>query len=105
MITKSDIEEAYRRIRNDIVRTPLVYSQKMSRLCGCETLFKLENFQTTGSFKDRGALNKLLSLSAEERGERGHRGFRRQSCPGRRVSLPAPGDPGEDHHAPGHPFD
>ena len=67
MITRNDIEEAYRRIRDDVVCTPLVYSEKMSRLCGCRTLFKLENFQNTGSFKDRGALNKLLSLSPEER--------------------------------------
>lgn len=69
MITKSDIEEAYRKIRNDVVCTPLVWSQKLSQLCGCQTLFKLENFQTTGSFKERGALNKLLSLSPEEKGK------------------------------------
>jgi threonine dehydratase len=67
MISKSDIEEAHRKIRNDVVRTPLVHSQKLSQLCGCQTLFKLENFQMTGSFKDRGALNKLLTLSFEER--------------------------------------
>ncbi len=69
MITKSDIEEAYRKIQRDIVRTPLVYSQKLSQLCGCQALFKLENFQMTGSFKERGALHKLLSLSSEERGK------------------------------------
>lgn len=67
MISKSDIEEAYRKIRNDVVRTPLVHSQKLSQLCGCQTLFKLENFQMTGSFKERGAVNKLLTLSPEER--------------------------------------
>jgi threonine dehydratase len=67
MITKSDIEEAYRNIRGDIVHTPLVFSQKLSQLCGCRAFFKLENFQMTGSFKDRGALHKLLSLSPEER--------------------------------------
>jgi threonine dehydratase len=69
VITKSDIEAAYRNIQKDIVRTPLVYSQKISRLCGCQVFLKLENFQMTGSFKDRGALNKLLSLSPEERGK------------------------------------
>ena len=67
MISKADIEEAYGKIRNDIVRTPLVYSQKISQLCGCQVFLKLENFQMTGSFKERGALNKLLSLSPGER--------------------------------------
>jgi threonine dehydratase len=63
MISPSDIEKAYTVIRPHIVRTPIVYSQKLSELCGCRTLFKLENFQMTGSFKERGALNKLLNLS------------------------------------------
>jgi threonine dehydratase len=67
MVTKFDVEEAYRIIRGDIVHTPLVFSQKVGQLCGCQTFFKLENFQMTGSFKDRGALHKLLSLSPEER--------------------------------------
>jgi threonine dehydratase len=67
MISKADIEAAYGKIRNDIVRTPLVYSQKLSQLFGCRVFLKLENFQMTGSFKERGALNKLLSLSPGER--------------------------------------
>ncbi len=67
MITKTDIEIAYQKIRDDIIRTPLVFSQKLSQFCGCRIFLKLENFQMTGSFKDRGALNKLLSLSPEER--------------------------------------
>ncbi len=67
LIAKSDIEEAYRKIKGDVVRTPLVRSEKISRVCGCDALLKLENLQMTGSFKDRGALNKLLSLSPEER--------------------------------------
>ena len=67
MISPSDIEKAYTAIRPHIVRTPIVYSQKLSELCGCRTLFKLENFQMTGSFKERGALNKLLNLSEVER--------------------------------------
>ncbi len=67
MISKADIEAAYRKIQKDIVSTPLVYSQKLSHLCGCQVLLKLENFQMTGSFKDRGALNRLLSLSPEQK--------------------------------------
>ena len=67
MISKADIEKANAAIRPYIVCTPTVYSQKLSDLCGCRTLFKLENFQMTGSFKERGALNKLLRLTPEER--------------------------------------
>jgi threonine dehydratase len=67
LISKLDIEKAYAAIGEQIFHTPLVYSQKLSQLCGCRTLFKLENLQLTGSFKERGALNKLLSLSLEQR--------------------------------------
>ena len=67
MITTKDIEAAHAAIADHVVETPIVYSRKLSDLCGCETLFKLENFQMTGSFKDRGALNKLLSLSPTQR--------------------------------------
>ena len=67
MITKHDIETAYALIRDYVVRTPVVYSHTLSKLCGCETLFKLENLQMTGAFKERGALHKLLNLSATER--------------------------------------
>src|SRR5213075_3027488 len=47
---------------------PFVHSRTLSRLTGAEVFLKLENLQFTASFKERGALNKLLSLSAEERG-------------------------------------
>jgi len=70
MITKRDVEAAYEAIRNHVVHTPLVYSHTLSELSGCEALFKLENFQMTGSFKDRGAFNRLLRLSEREK----HRG-------------------------------
>lgn len=67
MITKHDIETAYNLIREHVVQTPLVYSHTLSKLCGCHTLFKLENLQMTGAFKERGALNRLLHLSPAER--------------------------------------
>lgn len=67
MIQKQDIEAAYRCICDHITRTPVVYSHTLSKLCGCHTLFKLENLQMTGAFKERGALNKLLSLTPSER--------------------------------------
>ena len=66
-ITEDSIRAAYKRISADIVKTPITYSQTFSDMCGCEVFFKLENLQMTGSFKERGALNKLLSLTQEER--------------------------------------
>jgi threonine dehydratase len=55
------------RIRPFIRETPLQYSFFLSKLGNCEAYLKLENLQHTGSFKARGALNKLFSLSAPER--------------------------------------
>ena len=62
-----DIASAYQRIRPYLVNTPIIQSKTFSELCQCEVLFKLENLQMTGSYKERGALNKLLSLSEAER--------------------------------------
>jgi threonine dehydratase len=62
------IMEAYGRIKADIERTPLERSEPLSRETGAEVYVKWECDQATGSFKLRGALNKLRSLSAEDRG-------------------------------------
>src|SRR3954468_1799800 len=62
-----DIRAAARRLEGAIEKTPLVHSRTLSRLTGAEVFLKLENLQFTASFKERGALNKLLSLSADER--------------------------------------
>src|SRR3972149_2991352 len=51
-------------------QSPCAYSETFSTLCGNKIFFKLENLQMTGSFKERGALNKILTLTREER-ERG----------------------------------
>lgn len=67
MITLNDIQQAQQRIRGAVVRTPCLQSLTLSRICGCHTYFKPENLQMTGSFKERGALNKLLLLSEAER--------------------------------------
>jgi threonine dehydratase len=66
-MTLRDIEEARTRMGGLIRPTPLVYSQTLSRHSGREVFLKLENLQTTGSFKLRGALNRLLLM--QERGE------------------------------------
>ena len=67
---KSRVEKAYARIAADIRRTPLEYSEPLSRETGARVFVKWECDQVTGSFKLRGAVNKLRSLSAGER-ERG----------------------------------
>jgi len=67
MITQKDIEEAHLRIRQDIVNTPVTLSQTFSNLADCEVYLKHELLQMTGSFKERGALNKLLSLTQSEK--------------------------------------
>jgi threonine dehydratase len=62
-----DIYLAHRRLRDIVRRTPLEPSPFFSEACGGEVYLKLENLQLTGSFKIRGALNKMLQLSPEER--------------------------------------
>jgi threonine dehydratase len=60
-----EIDEAERRIRPFIRETYLEYSPWLSQESGCEVFLKLENLQHTGSFKTRGAMNKVLSLEQE----------------------------------------
>jgi threonine dehydratase len=67
MVDQNDVREAYARIKADIVRTPLEYSKPLSRLCGARVFIKWETDQVTGSFKFRGALNKLRALSAADK--------------------------------------
>ncbi len=70
MMPKLTLHEIYlagQRIEPYVTRTPLVRSPLLSAQLGCDLWLKLENRQHTGSFKPRGALNKILSLSAEER--------------------------------------
>src|SRR5574341_1288333 len=66
MITFVDIEEARERIKEHIYLSPFPYSETISRMSGNRVFFKLENLQMTGSFKERGALNRLLTLTPEE---------------------------------------
>ena len=66
-ITTDSIEEAYDRIRGYIKQTEILKGGILDDLCGCNVYLKLENFQKTGSFKLRGAANRLLSLKPEDR--------------------------------------
>ena len=66
-VTLKDIQAARERIRDAIYHTPLPYSLSLSKLCGCEIYCKLDHLQMTGSFKERGARNKLLQLDETQR--------------------------------------
>ncbi|MCU4181934.1 threonine ammonia-lyase [Bosea sp. BH3] len=66
-ITPEDIDEAAARIEGHVLRTPLVPAPRLSELTGATVLVKHENMQATASFKERGAVNKLISLSERER--------------------------------------
>jgi threonine dehydratase len=67
MIDLADIRAAAQRIAGKIHRTPLLSASALGERAGVRLHLKCESFQKTGSFKARGALNKILSLSAEER--------------------------------------
>ena len=65
--TVDDIHAAAKRIDGAVVRTPMLVSKTLSEIIGAEVWLKFENLQFTAAYKERGALNKLLQLSPEER--------------------------------------
>ncbi len=67
MVTLQTIKAAVGRIRDSIFMSPFVRSETFSKLTGNTIYFKLENLQMTGSYKERGALNKILLLTEDER--------------------------------------
>jgi len=69
MITLDDIRSALRRIRSSIYLSPCALSATFSESTANQVYLKLDNLQRTGAFKERGALNKLLLLSPEERAQ------------------------------------
>ncbi len=66
-VTLADIEGAAGRIAGQIVATPCLPSRTLSQIAGAEVYLKFENLQFTAAFKERGALNKMLQLSPEQR--------------------------------------
>ena len=66
-LTLRDIHEARERIASIARRTPLIRSVALSERAGAAVYLKLENLQETGSFKIRGAPNRMLQLTAEEK--------------------------------------
>lgn len=65
--TIDDIHAAAERIKGAVVRTPMLVSRTLSEILGAEIWLKFENLQFTAAYKERGALNKLLQLTPEER--------------------------------------
>lgn len=66
-VTLADIRAAQRRIAGRVIVTPCQLSIPLSEMTGAEIVCKLDNFQRTGSFKERGACNALLRLAASRR--------------------------------------
>ncbi len=65
--TIEDIRAAATRIAGQVIRTPMLVSRTLSEITGAEVWLKFENLQFTAAYKERGALNKLLQLSEEDR--------------------------------------
>jgi threonine dehydratase len=70
MLALTDIESAALRLQGQLLDTPCVASKTLSQITGADVFLKFENLQYTASFKERGACNKLVQLSAED-GRRG----------------------------------
>ena len=66
-ISAADIKAAAATIRGSVIVTDCNRSRTLSEICGCSLWLKFENLQFTSSFKERGALNRLCALSADER--------------------------------------
>ena len=67
MLNLEKIREAAARINGHVHRTPVLTSRLFNERAGCEVFFKCENLQRAGSFKIRGASNKILSLTTDEK--------------------------------------
>jgi threonine dehydratase len=65
-VTFADVSDAAERIAGSVIRSPFVRSQTLSAITGAEIWLKLESLQFTSSFKERGAANKLLTLTPDE---------------------------------------
>jgi threonine dehydratase len=65
-LTLADVLAARERLGSAIYKTPCARSEALSRMTGQSVFLKLENLQMTGSFKERGALNKIATLTAEQ---------------------------------------
>ncbi len=101
-ITLADVERAAAAIRGAVVETPCTRSRTLSAILGPEIWLKFENLQFTASYKERGALNRLLALDRRRAPARRHRHVRRQPRPGRRLPRRPSRHSGDDRHARDH---
>src|SRR3954465_1726913 len=69
--TIDDIRAAAKRLDRAVIRTPMLVSRTLSEMIGAEVWLKFENLQFTAAYKERGALNKLLQLTPQERARGG----------------------------------
>lgn len=67
LLTLADVRAAADRIAGAVVETPMLHSQTLSRIAGCEIWLKFENLQFTAAYKERGALNALLLMDETRR--------------------------------------
>ena len=66
-LTIDDVRAAAKAIEGHVIRTAMDYSRTLSQIAGCDIWLKFENLQFTAAYKERGALNALLQLNAEQR--------------------------------------
>ena len=66
-VSFADVEAAARAIEGSVIKTPCLHSQTLSNITGADVWLKFENLQFTAAYKERGALNKLLSLDDAQR--------------------------------------
>ena len=67
ILSLQDIQAAREVLKGHVANSPCMYSRTLSEITGAQVYLKFENLQFTASFKERGALNKLVSLSAEQK--------------------------------------
>jgi threonine dehydratase len=67
LVTLEDVQRAAGRLAGQVENTPCLHSRTLSQITGAEVYLKFENLQFTASFKERGALNRLLALTDDER--------------------------------------
>ncbi len=102
-LTFDSIKAAAERLKGHIERTPMRRSRTLSEITGADVWVKFENQQFTAAYKERGALNKLLQLTAEERRRGVIAASARQPCPGPGYHGARLGIPRDHRHAPRHP--
>ena len=100
-VTLRDVETAAGVLEGFVKRTSFERSRTLSDITGAGIWLKFENLQFTATFKERGALNRLSALSADERRTRRDCLFGRQPRPGCGLSRRQPFDTGNHRHAGG----